>query len=43
MAKGIEAFRAALGKRAAPGFVVHPGDVRLPLGAAATALPFSAL
>ncbi len=43
MARGIGAFRAALGKRAAPGFVVHPGDIRLPLGPGATALPFSAL
>lgn len=43
MAKGIEAFRAAFGKRSAPGFVVHPGEVRLPLGVGVTALPFSAL
>jgi predicted AAA+ superfamily ATPase len=43
MARGIEAFRAALGKRAAPGYVVHPGDVRLPLGREATAVPFFTL
>jgi len=29
--------------RAARGYVVHPGDVRLPLGPDATALPFSDL
>jgi len=43
MAKGIEVFRAAFGKRSARGYVVHPGDARLPLGAGTTALPFSAL
>jgi hypothetical protein len=43
MAKGIGAFRAAFAKRSAPGFVVHPGDVRLPLAPSATALPFASL
>lgn len=32
MAAGIKALRASLGERVAPGYVVHPGDVRLPLG-----------
>lgn len=40
MATGIRAFRKDLGKRAAPGYVVHPGDIRLPLGPDAIALPF---
>jgi uncharacterized protein len=43
MAKGILGLREALGDRVAPGFVVHPGDSRLPLGPGATSLPFSAL
>lgn len=43
MAAGITAFRAALDKRAAPGYVVHPGDIHLPLGPGVTALPFIAL
>ena len=40
MAKGIVSFRAALGAGAAPGYVVHPGDVRLPLSPGVSALPF---
>ncbi len=40
MAKGIRAFQAALGDRVGPGFVVHPGSVRLPLGAGVVAVPF---
>jgi predicted AAA+ superfamily ATPase len=40
MARGIEAFRRDFHKRAAKGYVVHAGDVRLPLGPDATALPF---
>ena len=40
MAKGIRAFQAALEDRVGPGFVVHPGNVRLPLGAGVVALPF---
>ena len=43
MARGIAAFRAAIGNRGAPGYVVHPGDVRSPLGGETIALPFSAL
>ncbi len=41
MASGISEFRRDLGDRAARGFVIHPGEVRLPLGPDATALPFS--
>jgi hypothetical protein len=43
MAKGIEIFRRDMGSRAAKGYVVHPGDIRLPLGPDATALPLSDL
>lgn len=43
MAASIRTFRKDLGSRAMPGYVVHPGDVRLPLGPGATVLPFAAL
>ena len=43
MAAGIKSFRADLGKKAAPGFVVHQGDIRLPLAPEITAIPFSDL
>lgn len=43
MAAGITTFRAAFGTKAAPGYVVHPGDVWLPLAPGVTALPFAAL
>jgi hypothetical protein len=41
MVRGIEAFRRDLHKRAAKGYGVHAGDVRLPLSPDATALPFA--
>jgi predicted AAA+ superfamily ATPase len=43
MASGIKEFRKALGDRAARGFVIHQGEVRLPLGSEVTAVPFSEL
>lgn len=43
MAAGIQSFRADLGERAAPGFVIHSGEVRAPLAAGVTALPFADL
>ena len=43
MAKGIVALRGDLGKKALPGYVVHPGDIRLPLAPGVTALPFADL
>jgi len=43
MASAIKAFRKDLGKKAIPGYVVHPGDVTLPLGPGVTALPFAEL
>jgi predicted AAA+ superfamily ATPase len=43
MAHGIEAFHADFGPKAAPGYVIHPGTVHLPLAPRVTALPFAAL
>ncbi len=43
MANPIRTFQTDLGARAAGGFVVHPGEVRLPLAAGVVALPFAAL
>ncbi|MFH1481217.1 MAG: DUF4143 domain-containing protein [Pseudomonadota bacterium] len=43
MASSIKAFQEDLGKRASLGYVVHPGEVRLPLGSNVTALPYSEL
>jgi predicted AAA+ superfamily ATPase len=43
MASGIRAFREDLGRQAAPGYVIHPGDINLPLGRGVTALPFARL
>jgi predicted AAA+ superfamily ATPase len=40
MAKAVKVFRKDLAERSMPGFVVHPGDVSLPLGDEVTALPF---
>lgn len=40
MAGGIRTFREDLGERVGPGYVIHPGDVTLPLGAGVTALPW---
>jgi len=41
MAAGIRAFRRDFGDRSAPGYVIHGGDTRLPLGPDATAWPFA--
>ena len=43
MASPIKKLRESLGGKILPGFVVHPGDVRLPLGDGTTALPFGGL
>jgi len=43
MASSLVAFRHDMGKKAGPGYVVHPGDVRLPLGNGVTALPLAEL
>lgn len=42
MASGMRAFQEDFGKKAAAGFVVHPGNVQLPLAPNAVALPFGA-
>ncbi|MDP3045325.1 MAG: DUF4143 domain-containing protein, partial [Bacillota bacterium] len=43
MASSIKTFQEDFGNKAMPGYVVHPGDVRLPLGSNVTALPFAEL
>lgn len=43
MASSIRIFQEDLGNRAGPGFLVHPGEGRLPIGARVTALGFSEL
>jgi hypothetical protein len=40
MAAGIVVFRELLGARAAPGYVIHSGEIRLPLAPGVMALPF---
>jgi hypothetical protein len=40
MANAIKTFRTDFGDRALPGYVIHPGDIRLPLGNNVTAWPF---
>jgi hypothetical protein len=42
-ASSIKIFREDYGDRILPGYVVHPGDVRLPLNPGVTALPFTEL
>lgn len=43
MASAIRTFQKDLEEKSLPGYVVHPGDVMLPLGPGATALPFANL
>ncbi|MFZ0614242.1 MAG: DUF4143 domain-containing protein, partial [Desulfobacterales bacterium] len=43
MAASIKSLLQDFGDKVMPGYVVHPGDIRLPLGSNVTALPFSAL
>ena len=43
MAAAIKALHGDLGRAALPGYVVHPGDIHLPLGPRVTALPFADL
>lgn len=43
MAKAIKTFQKDFEATAGPGYVLHPGDVTLPLGPNVTALPFSKL
>ncbi|MBM4272537.1 MAG: ATP-binding protein [Deltaproteobacteria bacterium] len=41
MATAIKSFQVDFGERAAHGYVVHPGDVRLPLAPNVSSLPFA--
>jgi predicted AAA+ superfamily ATPase len=43
MAASIKTMMKDLGDKAMPGYVVHPGDITLPLGDGVTALPFGKL
>jgi uncharacterized protein len=43
MASSIKTFQQDLGDKVTPGYVVHPGNIRLPLGANVTAVPFALL
>lgn len=43
MGSAIRTFQVDMGSAAMPGYVVHPGDIRLPLGPGVTALPFAKL
>lgn len=43
MAAAIKSLQEDFGEKVMPGFVVHPGDIRLPLGSNVIALPFSEL
>jgi predicted AAA+ superfamily ATPase len=43
MARNLTAFQKDLQDHAAPGYVIHPGEVRLPLATKVTALPFGEL
>jgi hypothetical protein len=43
VAAAIRTFHGDMHSAALPGYVVHPGDIHLPLGAGVTALPFADL
>lgn len=43
MAKSLKTFQEDVGDRAASGYLLHTGDIRLPLGTGVTALPFAEL
>ena len=43
MATGITAFQSIMGERVADGYVVHPGEIRLPLAPRVTAVSFGDL
>jgi predicted AAA+ superfamily ATPase len=40
MASSIKIFRKDFGDQALPGYLIHPGDIRLPLGEQVTAWPY---
>ena len=41
MAAAVKTFQKDFGSKVMAGYVVHPGDITLPLGPGVTALPFS--
>jgi len=43
MASAVKTFQKDFGDKVLAGYVVHPGDITLPLGPGVTALPFSEL
>lgn len=43
MTAAIRMFQRDMKDKAKPGYVVHPGDIRLPLGPRVTAMPFASL
>lgn len=43
MAAGILTLRQALGEKIEPGYVIHPGEIHLPLAPGVRALPFAQL
>ncbi|MYC61400.1 MAG: ATP-binding protein [Caldilineaceae bacterium SB0661_bin_34] len=43
MAASVKSFQRDLADTAMPGYVVHPGEIQLPLGAGVTAIPFANL
>lgn len=43
MARNLRSFQEDLGDRAPAAYVIHPGEVRLPLAPGVTALPFNDL
>ena len=43
MAKTIQIFQRDFGSQAGHGYVIHPGDIRLPLSSGITALPYRQL
>jgi hypothetical protein len=43
MAAGITAFQSVMGERAADGYVVHPGEISLPLAPRVRAVSFGDL
>ncbi|MGA7577441.1 MAG: hypothetical protein ACLQUW_12005 [Desulfobaccales bacterium] len=43
MARNLTGFQKDLQGQAAPGYVIHPGEVCLPMAPGVTALPFSDL
>ncbi len=43
MAEAIKTFQQISGTKASQGYVIHPGDIRLPLAPGVTALPFAEL